>query len=58
MIGFGAKKDDKVPITMVNGYSPEIFREFEKFDNRLEIVSKDWFLHIFYKESGEEVAVW
>ena len=44
-------------LKMKCGNSTEIFKECERFSYRIEYASDDWYLHIFYTDSGEEVAV-
>lgn len=57
MMGYGGYiKDHECPAKMKNGYTPEIFKKFEDFDYKIEWIPKDWIMHIFYKNSGEEVA--
>lgn len=57
LMGFGGYiKDHQCPVKMAKGYNQGIFQEFEKFDYRIEHGQKGWTMHIFYKETGLEVA--
>ncbi len=57
MMGYGGYiKEHKRPVKMKEGHSPEIFKNFEDFDYKIEFKSKDWIMHIFNKYSGIEVA--
>lgn len=58
LMGYGGYiKDHECPVQMKNGYSIEIFKNFEEFDYRIEFIPKDWFMHIYRKDNGEEVAI-
>lgn len=57
LMGFGGYiNDHQCPVKMVEGYDQRIFKDFEKFDYRIEYGQPDWTMHIFYKETGTEVA--
>lgn len=57
MMGYGGYiKDHECPVKMKKGYTQEIFKDFEDFDYTIERIPKDWIMHIFRKDSGEEVA--
>ncbi len=57
-IAYGAfLPNGTVSLKMKNGYGTDIFKESERFSYRIEYVRNDWYMHIFYTESGEEVAV-
>ena len=62
LIGYGVDSDDGIEKIMLNGNHPSIFKEFEKFDYAVERSPRPndstyWIMHIFNKETGEEVAV-
>ena len=57
LVGFGGIiKDGKLPVKMREGYAPQIFKEFEKFDYRITRTEKDFELEIIEKETGTVVA--
>jgi hypothetical protein len=63
LIGFGGRlKDGRLPVTMTDGYSPEIFREYEKFRWEIEWVTPTkkrtdhWIIHIYEIATDIEVA--
>ena len=57
LVGFGGViKDDKLPVNMCENYSPQIFREFERFDYEIIYAEKDFELRIIEKETGNLVA--
>ena len=57
LVGFGGViKDDKVPVNMCENYSPQIFKEFEKFDYEIIYAEKDFELRIIEKETSNLVA--
>lgn len=57
LIGFGGViKDNKLPVKMCDGYSPDIFKDFEKFDYRIIRTEKDFELEIIEKETNTVVA--
>ena len=59
----GVLENGNAPVKMQNGYSVEIFKEFERF--RWEVEPHEptpeqpdtWFLHIFDIKTGEKVAI-
>lgn len=58
MMGYGGYiKDHECPVKMKKGYTQEIFKDFENFDYTIEWAPKDWIMHIFRKDNGEEVAI-
>lgn len=58
LMGFGGYiNDHQCPVKMAEGYDQGIFQEFEKFDYTIEHGEEDWTMHIFFKETGEEVAI-
>ena len=58
MMGYGGYiNDHECPVKMKNSYRQEIFKEFEAFDYEIERDSKDWIMHIYRKDTREEVAV-
>lgn len=58
MIGYGGKiKNGISPVELKNGYRAEMFKQFERFDYRIEFLGKDWIMYIFNKENGEVAAV-
>ena len=57
LVGFGGViKGDKVPVDMCENYSPQIFREFEKFDYNIIYADNDFELRIIEKETNNLVA--
>ena len=57
LIGFGGViKDGKLPVKMCDGYSPDIFKDFEKFDYCITHTEKDFELQILEKETSAVVA--
>lgn len=57
LIGFGGYiKDHQCPVKMKNGFSTDIFKDFEKFDYRIDRNQKDWTMYIFLKENSTVVA--
>lgn len=56
--------DGGIPITMLGDNSIEIFKEFERYDYEIEPLPQEpnkfgcWIMHIFDKETREEVAVY
>lgn len=57
LVGFGGVSENgKSPVEMREGYSAEIFRDFEKYDYRILWKGKDFDMEIFEKESGTVVA--
>jgi len=57
LIGFGGViKDGKLPVVMCDGYSPEIFVEFENFDYSITYLEDDFELKIIEKKTGAVVA--
>lgn len=57
LIGFGGViKDGKLPVKMCDGYSPDIFKDFERFDYCITHTEKDFELQILEKETSAVVA--
>lgn len=57
LIGFGGViKDGKLPVKMCDGYSPDIFKDFEKFDYCITHTEKDFELEIIDKTTDAVVA--
>lgn len=57
LMGYGGVlSDGRCPVEMKKGYSAEIFREFERFDYKIEIGEEDWTMYIFDKNSKVVVA--
>ena len=57
LIGYGGViKGDKIPVDMCENYSPQIFREFEKFDYNIIYANNDFELKIIEKETNNLVA--
>ena len=57
LVGFGGvMKDNKLPVNMRENYSPQILREFEKFDYDIIHINNDWELRIINKETNDLVA--
>ena len=58
LLAYGGKTSSQIPpITMKNGFSPTIFKNYNDFSFRLSFSEQDWHLHVYAKKSGEEVAV-
>lgn len=65
LMAHGACWDDgKIPLTMLNENSVEIFKNFEKYTYTIEYLPQEpnkygcWIMHIYDKETYEEVAVY
>lgn len=64
LMAYGASyTDGTIPLEMLNGNKIEIFKNFERFDYKIEHYPENsccgkWTMHIFNKETGEEVARW
>ena len=56
-LAYGGRLKEIHPLTMREGYDFGIFVNCEDFSYRLERKKKDWFLHILFTKTGEEVAV-
>lgn len=57
LVGFGGViKGAKLPVTMCGNRSPDIFREFERFDHDVIYYGNDFELRIIEKESMDIVA--
>jgi len=60
LMGYGAKLNTgNPPVTMKNDHSLAIFRQHERFDFRIEYTKEardGWIMHIFERNTGEEVA--
>lgn len=57
LVGFGGViKGDKVPVNMCESYSPQILKEFEKFDYDIIYDNNDWKMRIVNKETNDLVA--
>ena len=41
---------------MLNGYTKEVFKEYDGLDYEIEFLQSDWIMHIRNKYTGEEVA--
>jgi len=58
----GHWRNGSIPITMLNGYTVEIFKDFESFDYTIEPLPQEpgkygcWIMHIFRVDNDEEVA--
>lgn len=68
LIAYGGRwEDGEIPLTMLHGYTVEIFKDFELFDFEIEPGPEpeekftafygNWTMHIFNKETKEEVAL-
>lgn len=51
MAGFGGTINGQCPIEMCNGFEPEDFREFERFDYNIKWSEEDFEMQIFDKET-------
>lgn len=57
LVGFGGViKGDKVPVNMCESCSPQILKEFEKFDYDIIYDNNDWKMRIVNKETNDLVA--
>ena len=57
LVGFGGVlRSGKLPVDMCDGYSPQIFKKFEKFDYDIVRVDRDFELRIIEKETNTLVA--
>lgn len=57
LVGFGGViKGDKLPVNMRDNYSPQIFREFEKFDCNIVYTEKDYEIRVIEKETNAVIA--
>lgn len=57
LIGFGgATNENKLPVEMCGGFSPEIFKEYEKYDYKIIYGKNDFELRIVDKETNTVVA--
>ena len=58
----GCWRDGSIPLTMLNGHQVGIFKEFEYYDYKIEMLPQEpgyygcWIMHIFDTRTGEEVA--
>lgn len=58
----GCWEDGKIPLTMLNGNTMDIFKNFERYDYSIEMLPQEpgyfgcWIMHIFDKRTKEEVA--
>jgi hypothetical protein len=58
LLGYGGRlTNGHEPIEMKNCYTYDVFKDYERFDFDLEFVDHDWFLHVYLKDSGQEVGV-
>ncbi len=57
LMGYGGRcRNGTLPVTMKDGYTVGIFKDYERFDYRIEWIENDWIMHIVDVQSGEEVA--
>ncbi len=57
LVGFGGViKGDQIPVNMCENYSPQILKEFEKFDYNIVYADHDFELRIIEKETNNLVA--
>lgn len=57
LIGYGGRiSNGTEPVTMLNGYTKEVFKEYDGLDYEIEFLQSDWIMHIRNKYTGEEVA--
>ncbi len=57
LIGFGGDLNNgSCTVKMINGHSPEMFKDFENFDYRIVWEENDFDMRIFNKETGVLVA--
>ena len=60
LMGFGGYiKNHECPVKMKNGYSVEIFKNFEDFDYTIDMINQaeeKWVMHIYNKSTNEEIA--
>lgn len=58
LVGFGGVvKDGELPVTMCDNYTPDIFKEFEKFTYNIIRKADDFELQIIEKETNTIVAI-
>ena len=57
LFAYGGKFTVGAAIQMKNGYTSDIFKEYDRISFRIDFVKPDWIMHMFDKQSGEEVAV-
>ena len=57
LLGYGGRLSNGTPpITMKNGYTYDVFKDYERFDFDFEVTDNDWFIHVYFKDSREEVG--
>ena len=61
LAAFGGSIEGRTPLIMLEGNKVDIFKDFELFDFKIETLPKkhaegDWIVHIFNKNTKEEVA--
>ena len=57
LLGYGGRlSNGHNPITMKDGYAYDVFKDYERFTFDFEVVNKEWFIHVYLKDSGEEVG--
>ena len=57
LMGYGGRlSNGHDALKLKNGNSYEIFKNYERLSFNLEFTNEDWYMHIFLKDSGEEIA--
>jgi hypothetical protein len=63
LMSFGGRfSDGSLPVNMAEGYTPDIFKNYEKFSWNIEYIEKrqdspdQWTMHIYETATGVEVA--
>ncbi len=58
LMGYGGCVENReCPVKLKDGCAIEMFKNFEDFDYAIEWIPKEWIMHIFRKDNGEEVAI-
>ena len=58
MVGFGGTINNGLcPVEMCDGFQPEIFKNFEKYDYTIKWLEKDFEMQIFNKETKKIVGI-
>ena len=57
LMGYGGRCSNGIDaVNFVNGFTYDIFKEYKKLDFNIDFSQKEWVMHIFLRENGEEVA--
>ena len=41
---------------MKNSYTCDVFKDYERLIFDFEVIDRDWFIHVYLKDTGEEVG--